>query len=220
MIATRVALAVITACAALVGGCTTSIFDSEAPIPMNYVLRPVKSAAASVAHTAVDVTIDRPVAAPGLDTDRIGVLRGHQLDYYRAVKWGSPAPEIMQTLFVDSLEDQLVFRSVTREQSRVASDYVLDVQLRDFQSEYAEGSSIPTIHISAVVRVVRVPDRRLVTTVTAESKVPASEDRMGAVAAAFETAGNAVALDVLNQIAPALAADAPLLASARGQKYP
>lgn len=206
------------ACVALVAGCTTSIFDSEAPLPMNYVLRPVQSAAASVSHTAVDVTIDRPVTAPGLDTDRIGVLRGHQLDYYRAVKWGSPAPEIVQALFVDSLEDQHVFRSVTREQSRVASDYVLDVQLRDFQSEYTEGSSIPTIHVSAVVRVVRVPDRKLVATVTADSKVQAGEDRMGAVAATFEKASNAVALDVLNQIAAAIAADAPMLASARGQK--
>jgi cholesterol transport system auxiliary component len=185
---------------------------------MNYVLRPVQSAPASVSHTAVDVTIDRPVTAPGLDTDRIGVLRGHQLDYYRAVKWGSPAPEIVQALFVDSLEDQHVFRSVTREQSRVASDYVLDVQLRDFQSEYTEGSSIPAIHVSAVVRVVRVPDRKLVATVTADSKVQSDEDRMGAVAAAFEKAGNAVALDVLNQIAAVIAADAPLLASARGQK--
>jgi len=185
---------------------------------MNYALRPVQSAAASVTHTAVDITIDRPVTAPGLDTDRIGVLRGHQLDYYRAVKWGSPAPEVMQALLVDSLEDQHVFRSVTREQSRIASDYVFDVQLRDFQSEYAEGASIPTIHVSAVVRIVRVPDRKLVATVTAESNVRAIEDRMGAVAAAFEKAGNAVALDLLNQIAPVLSADASVLASARGQK--
>jgi cholesterol transport system auxiliary component len=200
------------------GGCTTSIFDSEAPIPMNYVLRPAVSSPTSVAHAAVDITVDRPDTSPGLDSDRIGVLRGHQLDYYRAVKWGSPAPEVMQVLLVDALEDQHVFRSVTREQSRVASDYVLDVQLRDFQSEYAQGDPLPTIHVAAVVRVVRVADRKLVTTVTAESKIQASEDRMTAVASAFEKAGNAVALDLLNQIAPALAADGPALASARGQK--
>jgi cholesterol transport system auxiliary component len=124
----------------------------------------------------------------------------------------------MQVLLVDALDDQHVFRSVTREQSRVASDYVLDVQLRDFQSEYTQGSAMPTIHVAAVVRVVRVPDRKLVVTVTAESKVQATEDRMSAVAAAFEKAGNAVAIDLLNQIAPVLAADAPALASSRGQK--
>jgi cholesterol transport system auxiliary component len=205
-------------CAALISGCTTSIFDSEAPVPMSYVLRPVTSTPVSLTRTAVDVTIDRPDAAPGLDSDRIGVLRGHQLDYYRAVRWGGPAPEVMQSLLVDSLEDQHVFRSVTREQSRVASDYVLDVQLRDFQSEYASGTSQPTIHVGAVVRVVRVADRKLLTTVTADSRIQATEDRMGEVAAAFEKAGNAVALELLNQIAPAIAADAPVLASARGQK--
>jgi cholesterol transport system auxiliary component len=200
------------------GGCTTSIFDSEAPIPMSYVLRSASPGTNSVVHTAVDITIDRPDTAPGLDSDRIGVLRGHQLDFYRAVKWGSPAPEVMQVLLVDSLQDQHIFRSVTREESRIASDYVLDVQLRDFQSEYTEGSAIPTIHVGAVVRLVRVPDRKLVATMIADSRVQAAEDRMAAVATAFEKAGNAVALDVLNQIAPAIAADAPLLANVRGQK--
>jgi cholesterol transport system auxiliary component len=214
----RIVLVGATLCSSLLAGCTTSIFDSEAPVPMSYVVRSAPSGAVSVAHTAVDLTVDRPDAAPGLDSDRIGVLRGHQLDYYRAVRWGSPAPEVMQILLVDALDDQHVFRSVTREQSRVASDYVLDVQLRDFQSEYAQGSAMPTIHVAAVVRVVRVPDRKLVVTVTAESKVQATEDRMSAVAAAFEKAGNAVAIDLLNQIAPVLAADAPALASSRGQK--
>src|SRR3954469_7699376 len=124
-------------CACFLTGCTTSIFDSEAAVPMSYVVRSAPSAPVSLAHTPVDLTIDRPETAPGLDSDRIGVLRGHQLDFYRAVRWGSPAPEVMQNLLVDALEDQRVFRSVTREQSRVASDYVLDVQLRDFQSEYS-----------------------------------------------------------------------------------
>ena len=124
----------------------------------------------------------------------------------------------MQVLLVDSLQDQHVFRSVTREESRIASDYVLDVQLRDFQSEYTEGSAIPTVHVGAVVRLVRVPDRKLVATMIADSRVQAAEDRMAAVATAFEKAGNAIALDVVNQIAPAIAADAPLLATARGQK--
>jgi cholesterol transport system auxiliary component len=202
----------------VLAGCTTSIFDSEAPVPMNYVLRSVPSSAVSQQHTAVDITIDRPDPAPGLDSDRIGVLRGHQLDYYRAVKWGSPAPEVMQALLVDSLEDQHVFRSVTREQSRVASDYILDVQLRDFQSEYSDGSAVPTIHVAAVVRMIRVPDRKLVATMTTEAKVQASDDRMSAVAAAFEKAGNEVAMDLLNKLAPTVAGDAPMLASARGQK--
>ncbi len=205
-------------CTLLLAGCTTSIFDSESPVPMSYVLRSAPAASVSLAHTDADIAIGRPEALPGLDSDRIGVLRGHQLDFYRGVRWGSPAPEVMQALLVDSMEDQHVFRSVTREQSRVSSDYILDVQLRDFQSEYAESSSLPTVHVSAVVRVVRIPDRRLVTTISAESQIKASEDRMSAVAVAFEKAGNAVALDLLNQVAPAIAADASLLAAARGKK--
>jgi cholesterol transport system auxiliary component len=199
-------------------GCTTSLFDSESPVPMNYVLASAAATALSLPHVDVDVAVERPDAAPGLDSDRIAVLKGRQLDYYRGVRWGSPAPEVVQVLLVDSFEDQHIFRSVTREQSRVGGDYVLDLQLRDFQAEYVHGSANPTIRVGAVVRLVRVVDRRLVATVTAESRAPAAEDRMESVAAAFEKAADAVALNLLQQLAPAIAADAPALAALRGQK--
>lgn len=199
-------------------GCTTSLFDSESPVPTNYVLASAAATALPLPHADVDIAVQRPDAAPGLDSDRIAVLKGRQLDYYRGVRWGSPAPEVVRALLVDSLEDQHIFRSVTRDESRVGGDYVLDVQLRDFQAEYAEGAASPTVHVGTVVRLIRVVDRKLVTTVTAESRVPAREERMAAVAAAFEQASNAVALDLLNQLAAAIAADAPVLAKARGQK--
>jgi cholesterol transport system auxiliary component len=199
-------------------GCTASLFDSESPVPMSYVLASAPATTLSLPHVDVDVAVERPDAAPGLDSDRIAVLKGRQLDYYRGVRWGSPAPEVAQVLLVDSFEDQHIFRSVTREQSRVGSDYVLDLQLRDFQAEYAQGSAIPTIRVGAVVRLVRVADRQLVATLTAESRATAAEDRMGSVAAAFEKAADAVALDLLQQLAPAIAADAPALAALRGRK--
>jgi cholesterol transport system auxiliary component len=214
----RILIALGAIVSAQLAGCTTSLFDSESPVPMNYVLASAPATTLSLPHTDVDVAVERPDAAPGLDSDRIAVLKGRQLDYYRGVRWGSPAPEVVQVLLVDSFEDQHIFRSVTREQSRVGSDYVLDLQLRDFQAEYSPGSAVPMIRVAAVVRLVRVPDRKLIATVTAESRAPAAEDRMEAVAAAFEKAADAVALDLLNQLAPVVATDAPALAALRGQK--
>ena len=93
------------------------------------------------------------------------MLEGRQLDYYRGARWGGSTIEVVQTLLVDSLEDQRLFRSVTAEQARVAGDYVLDVEVRDFQAEYANGGA-PTAHVTMIGRLIRVVDRELVATVS------------------------------------------------------
>ena len=115
------------------------------------------------------------------------MLKGRQLDYYRGAQWGGRAAEVVQTLLVDSFEDQQLFRSVTAEQSRVASEYVLDVSVRDFQAEYASDNDAPTAHVTILGRLIRVVDRQLVDTFAATAQSKASDNRLSAVAAAFET---------------------------------
>ena len=63
---------------------------------------------------------------------------------------------------------------------------------------------------------IRVVDRKLVETVSSESRVAATEERMTSVAAAFESAAQKVALDLARQTAVAIAADQPALSKARG----
>ena len=165
----------------------------------------------------VDLSIGRPDVAPGLDTNRIAVLDGRRLDYYRAARWGGSTTEVIQTFLVDSLEDQRLFRSVTAEQARVAGDYVLDIEVRDFQAETADGVA-PTVRVKMIGRLIRVVDRELAATVSAEARNTASEDRMYAVAAAFEDAAQQVAIELARKTAAAITADAPKLSAARGEQ--
>src|SRR5690349_4075913 len=100
--------------ALLCSGCTSSFFDSEAPVPTGYVIASAPAGSVTGApSTQVDVSIGRPDFSPGLDTERIAVLKGRQLDYYRGVRWGGRSVEVVQTLLVNSLNDQNLFRSVT-----------------------------------------------------------------------------------------------------------
>jgi cholesterol transport system auxiliary component len=145
--------------------------------------------------------------AAGLDSDRIAVLKGRQLDYYRGVRWGTRAIELVQNLVVDSLENQKLFRSVTPEQARVAGDYVLELQVRDFQAEYGSRGDNPNIHVTLVGRLIRVIDRELVTTVQSQARVDAKDNRMSAVAAAFEAAAHRAILDLGSQFATAVTND-------------
>lgn len=208
---------VIVAALACAGCSTSSLFDSELPVPTAYVIAPAPAGSVSGAPvTQVDVSIARPDFAPGLDTERIAVLKGRELDYYRGVRWGGRTVEVVQSMLVSTINDQKLFRSVTAEQARVANDYMLDVEVRNFESDYASGA-IPEAHVRIIGRLIRVVDRKLVTTVTSDARVAASEERMNAVAAAFESAAQKVALDLAQQVAEAVASDQPTLRKARGE---
>lgn len=196
------------ACALTACG-TSNLLDSELPVPTSYIIAPLPAAsnATKSAASQVDIAIGRPDVAPGLDTSRVAVLRGRQLDYYRGVQWGGNTLEVVQALLVASLQDQQLFRSVTSEQARVAGAYMLDSEVRDFQAEYTDGRSAPDVRITIIGRLIRIADRALVDMVTATALRPADDNRMNAVANAFETAAHEVALKIARETAAAVSRD-------------
>lgn len=203
--------------AASLSACTSSLLDTELPPSVIYVIAPAPAPSSPTTNTIpVDLSIGRPDAAPGLDTNRIAVLKGRQLDYYRAARWGASTTEVVQTFLVDSLEDQRFFRSVTAEQARVAGDYVLDIEVRDFQAEYSNDNAAPSVRVKLVGRLIRIADRELVASLPAEAQTTASADRMHAVAAAFETSAQQAAIELAQKTAAAVAGDESKLSAARG----
>lgn len=187
--------------------CGGSLFESEAPVPSRYVIAaaPAVQGLTTYAALNVDLSIGRPNVAPGVDTNRIAVLRGQQLDYFRAAQWSGSVNEIVQALLVSSFENQRLFHSVTAEQARVSSDYLLDIDVRDFQAEYRGGSVSPQIRVTLVGRVVRIADRMLVDTIIATAEQPAAANHMTSVAAAFEAAAQEAALELARRTARAIA---------------
>lgn len=216
---TRMRTGLVAAVAALTcAACSTgSLFDSDVPVPSSYVIAPAPAGSLmGVSTTLVDLSVGRPDFSPGLDTDRIAVLKGRHLDYYRGVRWGGRTVEVVQSMLVGSWNDQNLFRSVTAEQARVANDYIVDVEVRHFEAIAADGKA-PEVHVMILGRLIRVADRKLVATVTSEARERATEDRMGAVAAAFESAAQKVSLDLAKQAATVIADDQPNLKRARGE---
>jgi cholesterol transport system auxiliary component len=191
-------------------GCAAcgSLLETQLPASSSYVIPPVAAASSGVTRSEVDLSIGRPDLGPGLDTERIAVLKGQQLDYYRGAQWGGRTTEIVQTLLVDSFQDQQLFRSVTAEQTRVASSYVLDVTVRDFQAEYAGENVAPTVRVTILGRLIRVTDRQLVETFSSTAQSRAADNRLTAVAAAFETAAHKVVLELAQKTAASIAGDA------------
>ena len=205
MIAMRCALLCL-----LLGGCSSGFFETKIAVATVYVLAPAKldSSVSSAAPLDVDLAIALPVAAPGLDTERIAALYdARRLDYYKDAQWGALAATVTQSLLVTTLQNQKLFRSVTPEQARVSATHVLDVQLQDFQAEYAAGKSNPSARVSMTASLIRLKDRKLLASFPIGAAVDADANRMNAVIAAFEAAAQQVALRVGERTAATLRVD-------------
>ncbi len=173
----------------VLSGCSGSLFESKTPAPQTYVIAPAASVEQAAPQLNVDISVSQPSAAPGLNTDHILLLRdGRRLDYYSRAQWGAQTVRVMQYFVIASLQNQNLFRSVTSDDVRTSAPYVLDLELRDFQAEYRESGVAPAIRVSIVASVMRMHDRTLLAVIPVSAVVPATEERMTTIVAAFEQA--------------------------------
>ena len=183
----------------LLAGCSGGL-KSNLPLAQVYVLRPTWSAPSAslpAAPGAGTVQVTLPLAAAGLATDSIVVLRpGERLDYYGAARWAGAVPAMLQTLAIDALRASHRFSMVESDAGPFASDYVLSLELHHFEAEYT-GAGPPTVHVALVCTLGRRGNRDVIVSFGAESKVTADADRMQSVVAAFERATG----DALSQVA-------------------
>jgi ABC-type uncharacterized transport system auxiliary subunit len=193
----------------LLSACTSGLLETKFDPPTTYVLAPLPAADGKNSST-VDLAVGVPTPAPGLDTERIATLHAaRRLDYYQNARWGATAASVMQSLIVASLQNQQVVRSVTPEQARVNATHLLDLQLRDFQAEYASEGATPTVRITMIATVMRLKDRKLLASFPVAASVPAQENRLDVVVAAFESASQQAITALTKQTAAALANEAP-----------
>jgi ABC-type uncharacterized transport system auxiliary subunit len=178
---------------------------SNLPVSQVYVLRPSWSAGAPrTPAPASTVQVAWPLAAPGLASDSIVVLRaGERLDYYSAARWAAPAPAMLQGLTIQALRAANKFALVESEAGPFTSEYMLSLELTHFEAEYAGGGP-PTVHVALVCTLGRRASRDAIASFTAESRVTADADHMQSVVAAFERAtGETLAQIAANISVPA-----------------
>jgi cholesterol transport system auxiliary component len=192
------------------GGCG-GFFESSVPAQQAYVLRlPSRPAQTEVTRVVGSVRVQRPVAGPGLDSDRIVLLRSdRRFDVYAATRWAAPAPDLMADVLVDQLRGASLFSSVLDDTAPYAPRYNLRCGLNRFESDYTRGGGTPTIEVVLDCTFGRYRDRTLLANFTARGSAVAGEDRIGAVVAAFESATGKAIAELERNVAGALAAEKP-----------
>ena len=178
-------------------------FHSDQPAMQVYTLdAPTAQSKGETASSATSLLVLRPQAAPGLDTDHIALRRGSQrLDYYAASRWPAPLPEVLESLAIEALRASGKYRTVQPDRATFATDTVLQIEIRRFQAEY-QGDAAPVVHVQLLATLGQRNDRSVVASVSAESSVPAAENRMQAVIAAFQSAVATALSDLAGRLPP------------------
>lgn len=178
--------------ALLLGACTS--FKSDRPTAQVYALRyaPLAPDLAAAGAEAPGATLQvlNPTAAPGLDDDHITLLHeGQKLDYYAGGRWAAALPEVLQQMALEALRARGHWRAVQGDAAPFAAEQVLQLEIARCTAVYS-GSGPPEVQVRLVASFGRRSDRSLLSTQVLEARVPASENRLGAVAAAYERALN------------------------------
>jgi ABC-type uncharacterized transport system auxiliary subunit len=198
--------------------CTGSLFKSKAAPPTIYMLSAEAgappataatpatpaapaTAAAPAAAIPVDLAVLKPRLRAGLETDRIAVLYpDHRLDYFADARWSGPLGEVLQDMAVQEFHSRGRLRTVSGDASVFASGYWLEIEVADFQAEYAPAASAPTVHVRFLARIGRADDRRILGQFDASAVQPAAENRLSAIVAAYARATGAALLQIIADV--------------------
>jgi len=199
-----------TALLATLAGCG-GFFESSVPAQQAYVLLlPPLPSQTEVTKVAGTLRVQRPEAGPGLDSDRIVLLRSdRRFDVFAATRWAAPAPDLVESVLVDQLRGASLFSSVLDDTAPYAPRYNLRCGLNRFEADYTGGGSAPTIEVVLDCTLGRYRDRTLLANFTARGSVAAADNRIGAVVAGFEGATGKAIAELERNVRDALAAEPP-----------
>jgi cholesterol transport system auxiliary component len=162
------------------------------PPPQLYTLTPKSTYPVDIPPVPWQLSIVRPNAPAGLSSHRIAVAREPlTLDYYSGVSWVDDAPNMVQRLLIESFENSGKIVGVGRDGVSLRSDFMLLVELREFQAEYYKTDGAPTIHVRINVKLVQMPQRVIVAAEDFHQERVAPTNSMGDIVQTFDdTLGN------------------------------
>jgi cholesterol transport system auxiliary component len=179
-------------------GCAAISALTDAATPLDaYTLTPASGGSALGSARATHIVVEAPTASGAIDTDRILLKPSAlQVQYLSGARWVDPAPALVQSLLIASIQDSGAFRLVGRPTSGPLPDYTLLTELRAFQAEATTAEGPPyRVRVGLMLSLVRESDRSVIagTTLLAERLVD-SPDAL-ALVPAFDAATD----DVLRQ---------------------
>jgi ABC-type uncharacterized transport system auxiliary subunit len=173
----------------------SGLLHSSAPALQLYVLTGpappviVPTATPDALRRGPTLRVARALPGPGLNTDRIALLRpGNRLDYYAGSRWSAPVADLVSDLELASLRADPDWGAVADDRSTFNTDYLLQTSIDRFTAEYASESGPPQIRVDLHVLLIHRGDGTLIGSFAVSEKADATQNRMASVIAAFSAA--------------------------------
>ena len=168
------------------GSCSNLIPGADRQPPRLYEPTPKTTFATDLPTIRHQLIVETPQAAAGLNTAKIAIKeKRHTLDYYARVEWTDVAPRLVQTMVLKSFENTRKVLAVGREGSGLRADYIIKIDLRNFQAELFDGTGVPEANVEFIAKLVRMPDREIVADFAYQRKWKAESKELDDVIDAF-----------------------------------
>ncbi len=178
-------LALAAVAAVSLSGC--ALLSSPEPVQLYRFGDPAGTATTAVAEP-VQVklrALEMPQASSG---DRLLGVTGSQAAYIGGARWVSPA----SMLYADALEASFASQArgvrLIGRRELTPTTRLLDVDVRAFETRYEFEGGLPTVTITARARLLRFPERTVVSEQTFTVSQPAGENRISAIVEAYDVA--------------------------------
>jgi cholesterol transport system auxiliary component len=141
-------------------GCSSVIGQQP---PQLYVLTPKNTWDPDLPKVDWQLLVEVPVAPQSLDSARIVLSNSSTtLDYFADAAWVDRAPVMIQGLMVESFENTGKILAVGRDTSGLRADYILNLELRNFEARYANPASPPKVYVRMDAKLVKMPERVII----------------------------------------------------------
>ena len=184
--------------AALALSACVSVFPKQQPATMfrfGYTTPPAAAAASGQPFGVIRAvtSFDRAAAA-----ERILTVDGGEAAYIKGSRWVSSASVLFDEAVTRAFDGAGGPARLIGRGEVVRADYVLKLDVRSFEARYDHGDkAAPTVVVVVHADLDRVNDRAAVGSRTFSIEVPASDNRVSAIAAAFDQATTKVLGDLV-----------------------
>lgn len=177
-------------------GAITAIGDATTPREVFMLEAPSMVPVRQGAPLRLDVIVEEPTTGGALATERIMIQPSSlQAQYLPGVRWSEPAPQLVQTLMLRTLDATQAFQFVGRSPLGAGGDFAIVSELVDFQAVLAPGGETATVEARMIARIVRERGVAIVATRTfsASAVAPSLDD--ADLVEAFDTAAEQMVSD-------------------------
>jgi len=183
--------------AAILSGCGGMLTSDQPPEHVYW----LEAASLRLGEIATEGSPDLIVVVdtvPGLDTDRILVKGpGARLNYYAGARWPDHLPEVLTATVRLSLESSGRFGRVSSGTRITTSDWLLELELREFFAVVSAADTSPEVHVQLVGHLnCGFGD----TSVSAKTTALAQENNLSRIVAAFQVATNDALISLGRQL--------------------